>query len=188
MINEGSLKDALVAFEKKIIYDVVKDLHDDKNARVKGVTPREASECLSPIFEYTGQKLNIEVCRQAIEVFGTQKGGLRVLQAYLESCKDCTNRAEAFLAILEHASDIEAKGYQEEDKNRMHKCSILYYHTLGDFPSNDELEFMIERIPKKNWEKLLDHTKEDCSDVYATASRYHLYKFNNHNDSNTNSC
>ena len=183
MINEGSPKDALVVFEKKIIYDVVNDLRDDKNPLVKRITFSEAANYLRPIFAFTSQELDIEVYRQVIEVFGTRKGGLSVLQAYLERCKDCTNRAEAVRAMLEHASDIEAKGYQEEDKNRMHKCSILYYNKLGDFPSNDELEFMIEKIPKKNWEKLINHTKEDGSDVYTTASCYHLYKFNNHNDS-----
>ena len=183
MINEGSPKDALVVFEKKIIYDVVNDLRDDKNALVKRITFSEAANYLRPIFAFTSQELDIEVYRQVIEVFGTRKGGLRVLQAYLESCKDCTNRAEAVRAMLEHASAIEGWEYQGEDRNRMHKCSILYYNKLGDFPSNDELEFMIEKIPKKNWEKLLDHTKEDGSDVYTTASCYHLYKFNNHNDS-----
>ena len=95
MINEGSPKDALVAFEKKIIYDVVKDLHDDKNALVKRITLSEAANYLRPIFAFTSQELDIEVYRQVIEVFGTRKGGLRVLQAYLESCKDCTNRATA---------------------------------------------------------------------------------------------
>ena len=172
------MKKALVVREH-ISDKVVNEINSDQGSLVlvdsKGktqkrreVTTKMVSEYLAPILDKgTTEELEIADYRQVIEVFGFQKkGGLGILKGYL---KELPSRNGAVKEMLDHAGNIEVMTDKVRFKKKAHRVSIIFFKIFGGYPTEDQLVFLVKKIPLKDCEELLAKSKGiigDFDEIY----------------------